>query len=157
MDLFLVRHAIAAPARPELADADRRVTPRGRRRFRRSVRGLGRLDVRVDRVLHGPALRALDTAELLSPLLTGERELTELLARSPGPALLALLDGARVAAVGHQPWLSELMALLVSGSAVTPHIRWKKGGVAWLSGEARPGGMVLRGLYAPRVLAAIGR
>jgi len=58
-----------------------------------------------------------------------------------------------VAVVGHEPWLGELIALLAFGD--TRHgevIPLKKGGIAWLDGDAIPGGAILRALLPPRLL-----
>jgi phosphohistidine phosphatase len=157
MDLLLIRHAAAAPPRPDLPDTDRPLTSRGRRRFRRSTRGLRTLGLRIDRLLHGPAVRSAATAALLEPLVEGETRMTDLVARSPSPALLAMLGDGCVALVGHEPWLSELLALLTNGGQTPTRVKWKKGGVAWLSGDPRPTGMELRAFFPPRLLRDIGR
>jgi phosphohistidine phosphatase len=58
----------------------------------------------------------------------------------------------RVAVVGHEPWLGELIALLTTGeSRHGETIPLKKGGVAILEGAPTPGGMTLRALLPPRV------
>ncbi len=164
MQLYLVRHAIAAahpdgptpdrlPASIDPADAARPLTPRGARRFADATRGLARLGVRFDRLYHSPLLRAVETAELLEDLLRGESLVTPLLAAPPGEPLLATLGGERVGVVGHQPWLGELLGLLVMGTREAGGgFTWKKGGVAWLEGTPAPAGMKLRGFWAPRAL-----
>jgi phosphohistidine phosphatase len=158
VDLWIVRHAPALPARPELANADRPLTPKGGSRFRRAVEGLRRIGVSFDALLTSPARRAVQTAALLAPLLEGTPEETPLLARAPGPELLARLRGRRVGLVGHQPWLSELLALLCFGGAERAgQLVLKKGGVAWLQGRPVPGGMALVSLWRPRALRALAR
>lgn len=158
MQLLLVRHAIAVPRSPELEDAARPLTARGVKRFRREVAGLAALGQTIDRIYHSPWLRAVETAELLRPLCDDLRE-TALLADSPGGELLELLAGegeATVAVVGHEPWMGELCALLVTGS--TEHgeqIRFKKGGIAWLEGDPRSAAMTLNALLPPAVLRAL--
>jgi phosphohistidine phosphatase len=154
MELFLIRHAIAVAASPDRPDASRPLTDEGRARFRKSARGLGRLGVRFDRVLHSPWARAVETADLLMPLLDGESAVEMRLAREPDGELVAhLAAGERVAAVGHEPWMSELLALLVTGSkAHAARFGFKKGQVAWLAGEAKPRGMALVAFLPPRLL-----
>lgn len=74
MELFLVRHALAAPlpeGAGEEADAARPLTAKGIRRFRKVVRGLKALGVSLDLVLTSPKRRALETAELLAELAKG--------------------------------------------------------------------------------------
>jgi phosphohistidine phosphatase len=157
MDLFLLRHAVAEPHRPGLADADRPLTADGRRRFEAEVRGLERLGLRFDRLLHSPWLRAAETAELAMPLVDGDAAVADELAMAPGPALLALLTDERLALVGHEPWLSELAAWLTVGSpAHGASLALKKGALVWLRGEPQPGHMVVRAHLPPRVLRALG-
>jgi phosphohistidine phosphatase len=154
MELFLVRHASAVPRAEDLPDAERPLTDDGRKRFRQVARGLDRLGVRLDRVLHSPWTRAVQTADLLSHLLVGESAVEVGLAREPDGELAArLAQGERVAAVGHEPWMSELLALLVTGSKThAPRFAFRKGQVAWLSGDAKLRGMALVASLPPRVL-----
>ncbi len=157
MDLLLVRHAIAEPHSTAVDDIDRALTERGRLRFTQAVRGLTRLDLRVGDVLHSPWLRAVQTAELLAPIASGELITTPLLADDPRTALLRLASASAVkgcvAMVGHQPWMSELLAWLAMGTPrAGDNIVFKKGGVAWLRGSLNPGTMELRGLFTPKSL-----
>lgn len=155
MELFLIRHAIAAPRRPALPDAERPLTRQGRERFIQAVAGLQRLGIRLRQVHHSPWLRAVETAALLAPVLQGDLRATPALARPPETALLHEIAQAPAALVGHEPWMSELLAWLVTGSAATgATFAFKKGGVAWLEGPLRPGSMVLRAYLPPRVLRA---
>ena len=73
----------------------------------------------------------------------------------PLNCLAALAEEAPNSAmfIGHNPHLSELCALLCGfpGDGVTAEpIRLRKGGCAVLSGDPVPGGMELRGLFAPK-------
>lgn len=155
MNLYLVRHAVARDGEDDDA---RPLTPKGARRFAQAVEGLDALGVSVERVLHSPKLRAVETAELLEPVLDGHTEVTPLLARTPDAELLALLAGADAAAVGHEPWLGALCAWLVTGDpARGAAFPFKKGGVARLEGEPRPGAMRLLWLATPRMLRGTGR
>ncbi|HEU5057778.1 MAG TPA: phosphohistidine phosphatase SixA [Kofleriaceae bacterium] len=157
MQLFLIRHAIAAPAADGQPDAERPLTDEGHERFARAARGLDRLGIRLDRVLHSPWTRAVQTAELLHRILDGESEVEPALARDPDAELAArLARGERVAAVGHEPWMSELLALLVTGNKThAARFRFKKGQVAWLEGEPKARGMELVAFLPPRVLRRI--
>lgn len=155
LELFVVRHAIAEERAPSKEDASRALTERGRERFAQGVRGLARLGLSFDRIDHSPWLRAVQTAELLAPRLerAGRTRVSAGLAAAPSRELLDGLGAGRVAVVGHEPWLSELVALLVSGDAGHgAGFEMKKGGVAWLEGEPRPGAMTLRALLPPRAL-----
>jgi phosphohistidine phosphatase len=163
MDLWIVRHASAEERSALGDDARRALTAAGRRDFAREVRGLARLGAEFDLVLHSPMRRAQETADLLERLCAGETAVCAGLAREPDERLLDEIRGERVALVGHEPWLSRLMAWLVFGWRVyeqEPHaalFELKKGGVALLAGEPRPGAMALRALYPPSALRALGR
>lgn len=157
----MIRHAIAAPREDYADDASRPLTGKGVKRFRRVVRGLDALGVELCCVLHSPWRRAVETAQLMGPIVKGElaRALrpTDLLIASPRAELLgeistASVDGA-VAVIGHEPWLGELIATLCFADARRgEQVPLRKGGVAWLDGTAAPGGMVLCALLPPKVL-----
>lgn len=157
MDLFLIRHAIAVPPGPPLPDAERPLTRRGRERFAQAVSGMRRLGIRLRQVHHSPWLRAVETAALLAPVLEGDLLPAQALARPPDPDLLTEIDQTPAALVGHEPWMSEWLALLLAGPPANGAMfAFKKGGVAWLQGPLRPGGMVLRAHLPPKVLRAVG-
>lgn len=164
MRLHLVRHAPAIARGVLRRDAARPLTPQGRRRFEDEVRALARLGVRLDVVLHSPWLRAVETADLLAPLVRSGRRsagrfaVTPLLARRPTRALLAEIRGRTVAVVGHEPWLSALAAWLVTGRRdEAPRFALKKGGVLVLDGEPAPGAMRIAAAYPPATLRRLGR
>ncbi|GAB4328222.1 MAG: histidine phosphatase family protein [Candidatus Zixiibacteriota bacterium] len=158
MDLYLIRHAKAAPRSPELEDALRPLTPEGKRAFAIAVEGMARLGLTFDRLYHSPWLRAVETAELLIPLVHGETVSTMHLADDPSSALLRELSGQRVALVGHEPWTSELVGWLIHGDrAAGDGFCIKKGGMVWLEGKPAPGQMVLRAFLPPKVLRALSR
>ena len=161
MDVFVIRHAIAVEREPGQDDAARELTSDGVRKFKRAVQGLRELDWRFDRILTSPWQRALSTAELLAPLTEGPTISTELLCDRPRPELFALIaetSGAQeakhaTAIVGHEPWLSELVAWLAFGDPRHGEaLELKKGGVVWLEGTAVPGGMKIRAVLPPKVL-----
>lgn len=147
MDLFLIRHAIAEERREGLPDAERALTKKGRARFELMVRDLDRAGLRFDSVYHSPWLRAAQTAELLAPINDGRLLAVEGLARPPEPELFASLEGERVACVGHEPWMSDAVALLTTGNADGTWLHVKKGGIAWLRGTPTPANMQLRALW----------
>jgi phosphohistidine phosphatase len=147
MDLFLIRHAIAEERREGLPDAERALTKKGRARFELMVRDLNRAGVRFDRVYHSPWRRAAQTAELLAPINDGLLVAAEGLAQPPEPELFTSLEGERVACVGHEPWMSDAVALLTTGNPDGGWLHLKKGGIAWLQGIPAPANMQLRALW----------
>ncbi len=158
MKLLIVRHAIAADPVEGQRDSARPLTSAGKRKFEGVVRGLKRLDVKLDLLLHSPLLRAVETADLMNALVEGEARVTSLLARAPTKALIEALDEPRVALVGHEPYVSELVAWLVTGERqLARAFPFRKGGVAFLEGEPVPGQMFLASMLTPAQLRAIGK
>jgi phosphohistidine phosphatase len=163
VDLLVIRHAIAAPREDYPEDAARPLTAKGVKRFKRVVRGLDALGVELCRVLHSPWRRAVETAQLMGPIVHGDLDgalvATDLLIAPPRAELFTEISGASVdgavAVIGHEPWLGELIATLCFADARRgEQVPLRKGGVAWLDGTAAPGGMVLRALLPPKVLRA---
>src|SRR5262245_23926901 len=65
MKLTIIRHAIAVPAGTEgIADDERPLMPKGRRRFREVARGLAEVCEPPDVLLTSPLPRARETAEI---------------------------------------------------------------------------------------------
>jgi phosphohistidine phosphatase len=147
MDLFLIRHAIAEERRAGLPDAQRALTEKGRARFEAVVHSLGQAGFSFDRVYHSSWLRASQTADLLTPITSGPLIATEALAQSPRPNFFASLEGSTVACVGHEPWLSDTVALLTTGTPNGTWLKLKKGSVTWLRGPPTPASMQLRALW----------
>lgn len=104
--------------------------------------------LRIERVVHSPARCAMETAELLRPLLDGETEVSAELQGPPTDALLARLTGGSIAVVGHAPWLGELLGRLTGAPAGL--VDWRKGGLVWLTGAPEAGPMQIRAVVSPR-------
>jgi phosphohistidine phosphatase len=165
VDVYLVRHAIAEPrgAGGGGDDARRELTAEGRRRLREVASGLGRLGVEVDLLLSSPFLRAWQTAVLLSEELgwPAPEALDTLVPSSPPEACLDVLRGrseTSIALVGHEPALSELASLLLTGARAGVRVELRKAGVACigLPQSATPGSGVLRWSAGPRILRRLG-
>ena len=162
MKLLLVRHGIALPSgTPGVPDAERALTSRGVKRFRRAAKGLARISPRLGAVLTSPLVRARQTAVILADALGhGEPREEDALVRGRFEAIAAVLAGyppeAGLALVGHEPWLSELLARLVGG-ADAERLEFRKGGAALVEipGPAEQGGRLVWAL-PPRVLRRLG-
>jgi phosphohistidine phosphatase len=162
IELYLVRHAIAAERGPKFPDDRLRpLTPEGAQKFKDAVRGLAALDVVVDLVLTSPLLRAQETAAIFAAGL-GRRPVEELDALAPGGRHQAIVDAIalqarkypRLALVGHEPDLGELAMRLLGATGT---VQFKKGAVCAIDVDgATPGGPgTLRWLLPPRVLRAL--
>ena len=153
MRLFVIRHAPALEHLASGSDEARPLTSEGQASFRGVVRQLARRSVQLDLVVHSPLLRAIQTAELLQPLVRGTTRVSAELAKAPGAELLAELEGETVAVVGHEPFVGELVAWLVTGErALGARFPFRKSGVAELEGRALPGEMSLLSFLPPDAL-----
>lgn len=143
-------------------DELRPLAPTGRQRAREGAVGLRRLGVRPPRTLSSPLVRARQTAEILHEGLKLERsiEFADSLAGWRLSSIIAdasMADVESVLLVGHEPTLSELIALLIGGREAS--IRLRPGSIASLNApELHPGPCAeLEWLLTPKQLAAIGR
>jgi phosphohistidine phosphatase len=165
IELYLVRHAIAAQRGPDYPDDRKRpLTPDGIARFKRVVEGLKDFDVRVDLVLTSPLVRASHTAELLAGGIGGKPRLEVLEALSPGGRMAHVLEAVakharrttHIALVGHEPDLGELAARVLRAQGT---IAFKKGAVCCIElDSATPSGPgTLKWLLPPRALRKLAR
>lgn len=166
MNLLLIRHAIAEErdARRWPDDQDRPLTQRGIRRFRAAATGLGTLVPEVDQLITSPFVRAHQTATILEDQLDWPQPdlRPHLEGGAPLAGAVALLGQceprSRVAAVGHEPMLSQLAAAYLGSPAAPFSLEWRRGGVASIEFDRSPavGGGTLRWFLPPRVLRALG-
>ena len=166
MTVYLLRHGIAEDAPPGGDDRARRLTPRGRTRMAVAARGLVALGIELDVILTSPLPRAAETAAIVAAAYQPSPSARELPALAPGvpPAetLQALRPWSRhdrVMLVGHEPGLSRLASLVLTGSAERLAIDLKKGGCIAIELEklVPPTGATLRWLLTARQLRRLGR
>jgi phosphohistidine phosphatase len=163
IELYLVRHAIAAERGPKYPDDTQRpLTPAGLKRFSESVLGLIEMGVVIDLVLTSPLVRAHETAQLLAAGLKPRPPILEVDVLSPGGRAHAIADAIksqskrhrRLAIVGHEPDLGELAARLLGARGM---VEFKKGAVALIEVDGAtptsPG--TLRWLLTPKALRAL--
>jgi phosphohistidine phosphatase len=145
MDLFLIRHADAAPLGEGGVqdDAERPLTDAGRAQCKALAAALQRVGVRFDCVATSPLLRARQTAEgLLEDWPAPLPELAECEALAPGVkarklARYLMKKGAgAIALVGHMPDLADHAAWLIGSKKA--QIELAKSGVAHIECEKLP-------------------
>ena len=160
MQLILLRHGIAEDRRPDLDDADRKLTPIGIERTREAVQGLARYLGPIDKVLTSRKRRAKETADLLCEAIDLAPELCEPLAEGTIDQVLHLLATRQedvLVLVGHEPQLS-MLAERLCGAGHLSFIELKKAGAVVLRmhamNPAAPSA-VLEALLPPRVLRGI--
>jgi phosphohistidine phosphatase len=133
--LYLVRHAVAEePAEgSRFADPIRALTPKGRRRFRRSAKAFADVGDSVGAIYTSPLLRSVQTAELLAAALHVDEvtvldELRPDAAVAPLLARLAELGATSAALVGHKRLLCDLAAGIAGVDREQVHL--KRGTIA---------------------------
>ena len=135
MRVYLVRSATAEGA------VDSALSAKGRRRFRRIARAFARLGEPVDQIWTSPALRAIQTAELLAATLAHDMVDVALELR-PGGSPEAVLERLAyegkggVVLVGHKRQLAEVAARIVGLSGESVYL--KKGAIARLDVRGLP-------------------
>src|SRR5512138_859686 len=126
MDLYVVRHAIAVergtPGYEE--DGQRPLTDNGRKKMKRIVKGLRDLDIRLDKILTSPYMRARDTARILAEGFKMKDEIAFTDNLIPPGNFDKLIDEIvekynvdSLALVGHEPMLSQLISFLMTGNS----------------------------------------
>lgn len=155
-----MRHGIAEDASESGRDRDRVLTEEGIDRSRESGKAMRKLGIDFDLIYASPYPRAWQTAELVADEMgCGDRleELEELgCESSAGEAVNGLKRvikrSASVLVVGHEPILSQMISLLISGSAGLS-IAMKKGGLCKLTCvRPEPGGCRLDWLVTSKQL-----
>jgi phosphohistidine phosphatase len=163
MKILLIRHAIAVPhGTPGFTDDERPLTPKGEKRFRKAARGLAAIVERPQALLSSPLPRALQTAEIAAAAW-GEVEVTVEPAFAHGnideqlDAFAGYPGDAVVAAVGHEPHMSTLLARLLGGGE-QERLEFRKGGAAMIdvAGAPHEGGRLVW-YIRPRILRALAK
>lgn len=164
-ELWLIRHAQAEERGPDWPDDARRpLVAKGHKQARTVEASLAALEVTLDRLFSSPFTRAAQTAEpLAARLRKGRRpEYLDALAGGAYPQLLRDLaeacapDDAVVACVGHEPWLSELASLLLTGDPHRLGVHYRKSAAMLLSGALEPGAMTLELFLPVKVAKRLG-
>ena len=139
MLVLLVRHAQAAEQDAEAFpdDTERPLVPKGRRVQRQMSRVLVKKGLVPDRVYSSPWTRAGQTARILireTGLPKEQRLRADTLAMPPDVPAIATEIGdvgpeETIALVGHEPWMSGLAGLLLSGDSALPRMDFPKSGI----------------------------
>ncbi|MBV8881622.1 MAG: histidine phosphatase family protein [Planctomycetaceae bacterium] len=150
MNVGFFRHGPAVVRGTEgVAEADRPLTPEGRKKTLQAAKGLRELDLGFDAIYTSPLPRALQTAEIVAGALRLPPA-TVLDGLSPGGSPRRLLAGLRdleaetPLLVGHEPLLSSTV-LLAMGGAGSGSLELKKAGLALLEldvAAAHPKGLL---------------
>ena len=164
MNLYLLRRGIAVEhGAPGYAkDADRPLTPEGESKLEQIARAMQALDLSFDLILSSPYVRARQTAEIIVEALNARKRLEFSNSLACGGDTKELIDYLKrlqpepgnVLLVGHEPYLSGLISLLVAGTE-SCCVVLKKGGLCKLSTESLKHGRcaALGWLLTPKQMA----
>jgi phosphohistidine phosphatase len=141
MNLYILRHGIAVEhgAAGYENDDERPLTGKGERKMWAIAEAMKALEISFDSIFSSPLVRARQTAEIVAEALKCRKrmQLTDTL--SPQDSAKPLIEFLRdqgavddIVLVGHEPYLSRLIALLISGNSDTS-VLLKKGGFCKLS------------------------
>ena len=121
IELYLIRHGIAANHGTYAKDSERPLTDEGQEKTRQVAQRLYELGIQFDLIQTSPLIRARQTADILQLAGLG-RSLEESSHLAPEGSFedwvswLRLWEGGRLAIVGHEPNLGEWTERLVWGS-----------------------------------------
>lgn len=168
MELYVLRHAVAIErgTRGYEDDSKRPLTDKGARKMKRIARGMFTLDPSLDVILSSPFLRAKQTAEIVAAYLDAWEKLafTPHLKVGGNPEKLIQSineqygSDAGIMLVGHEPYLSSLISMLIAGRTDAA-IAMKKGGLCKLGVSKLCYGQCasLEWLVTPRQLTLLRR
>jgi len=163
MNLYILRHGLAVEygTAGYANDADRPLTPKGERKLCLIAEAMEGLELSLDLVLSSPYKRARQTAEIVADMLKLTRKVEFSQTLEPGGSpkeLIEMLKSIKpqpegVMLVGHEPYLSSLISLLLAGDT-SVQVVMKKAGLCKLSVDTLKHGRcaTLEWLLTPRQL-----
>jgi len=165
MMLYVLRHGVAEDVSAEGDDASRRLTAAGRRKMRAAAAGMHDLGLHFDVILTSPFARAAETAAIVAEAMGGDAMPQEMAALEQGVppvetvrALQPFSRHGHVLIVGHEPGLSGIVGLVLTGSPEGLKLLLKKGGLVALEmHDGARAGATLRWMLTPRHLRRLGR
>jgi len=161
MEIYILRHGIAVPrgTKGYSKDSERPLTKEGEEKTRQIAAAIVGMDLKFDLILSSPLVRAKQTAQIVAKEVGKQVTFSDLLAPD-GNALELIAEindekPQRVLLVGHEPDLSQLISVLITGSSDAT-IELKKGGLCKMTTEKLTFGhcATLNWLLTPKQLRA---
>jgi len=153
MNLYILRHGLAVEQGTAgyANDADRPLTPKGERKLCLIAEAMEELELSFDLILSSPYKRAGQTAEIVADVLKVSKKVELTPTLEPGGSSKELIEMVKsikpapeeVMLVGHEPYLSSLISLLVAGDT-SVQVEMKKGGLCKLSVDSLKHGRCAR-------------
>ena len=158
INLIIVRHGDSEPQIQGKDDKERKLTKKGVKEMKRVANFIDLLDIKIDKVISSPYLRAYQSAkEVMDELGIDENkiEIYEELSPDKDPSqfiekLKTFQDNIAVLIVGHNPYLSNMIKILTGAD-----VDLEKGGVALIDYDLSKNKGILRLLLNQKVLKII--
>ena len=165
MEIYVLRHGIAVERATGgyKKDGDRPLTKEGEYKMEQIAQAMLAMGFELDLILSSPYARAEQTAQIVAGQFGKEVTFTDFLLPDGSPrqliAEIAEINDEKpqcVLLVGHEPDLSQLISVLVTGGGAAA-IELKKGGLCKLTSEKLIFGQcaTLNWLLTPKQLRAI--
>jgi len=166
MELYILRHAIAVErgTKGYEDDTQRPLTPKGERKMRRVAKGMKKLGLSFDLILSSRLTRARQTAQIVAETFEAVERLKFSAHLAPDGETEDLIHDLKrlyhrpnsVVLVGHEPYLSGLMATLLTGKSALD-VNFKKGSLCLLTVDSLQHGRcaTLEWLLTPRQMARL--
>jgi phosphohistidine phosphatase len=136
MDVFIVRHGKAGLPGPAAGDPERELTEQGKEEIEGIARWLASRRIAFDIIATSPLVRARETADIISNILGLEDRQTLWKSLSAGGdpfrayrEVVHQHEGSVILLVGHEPMLSLLISMFITGDQ-DASISLAKGGIA---------------------------
>jgi phosphohistidine phosphatase len=154
MQLYLVQHGAA---KSEAEDPQRSLTAEGMKTVERMAKYLSSLRLHVGRIEHSGKERARQTAEIMAAHLRPEGGTREVAGISPNDNVGSMRERLQNEAgslmiVGHLPYLSRLLSVLLGVHQDRALVTYQMGGVVHLERDHR-GDWRLGWILAPELLS----
>jgi len=162
MEIYILRHGIAVERGTGgyKRDGDRPLTKEGEEKMQQIAEAMLGMGLQFDLILSSPYARAEKTARIVADELDDEVTFTnQLLPDGNALELIAEINDEkpqRVLLVGHEPDLSRLISVLITGES-DASIEMKKGGLCKLTSDKLTFGQcaVLNWLLTPKQLRSL--
>ncbi len=141
MEIYILRHSDAEDIGRK-RDADRSLTERGIKKMKKIAAALKEMELTFDAILTSPYNRAKETAEIVGEIFecSSQIRMTPNLVSEANPSMLVneinedYQKKKKILLVGHEPFLSEFISVLISGRRDVL-IKLRKGGVCKMTAE----------------------
>ncbi len=141
MQVYLLRHGISEEGGAGLSDADRALTPDGRRKLRQILETATQADVKPGLILSSPLKRAVQSAEIAKEVFGYKDEIVRTKSLLPGATAEQVWDEIRthksesaLVLVGHNPLFDNLAGYLLGQPEL--QVDFKKGAILRLDLES---------------------